>query len=59
MDNTLRERNLMQICFIDKFNDAKESLKNSLLRLDKDELTYFGGQLKLDLILSYLDSLKT
>ena len=48
-----------KLSFIDKFNDAKESLKNSLLRLDKDELTYFGGQLKLDLILSYLDSLET
>ena len=48
-----------KLSFIDKFNDAKESLKNSLLRLDKDELAYFGGQLKLDLILSYLDSLET
>ena len=48
-----------KLSFINEFNDAKESLKNSLLLLDKDEVAYFGGQLKLDLILSYLDSLKT
>ena len=39
--------------------DIDFELKNSLLNLDKEELIYFGGQLKLDSILSYLNSSKT
>ena len=48
-----------KLSFIHNFDDAKESLKNSLLNLDKEELIYFGGQLKLDSILSYLNSSET
>ena len=45
-----------KLSFINNFCEAKESLKESLLKLDKDEIFYFGGQTKLDLILSYLES---
>jgi|TARA_B100001094_G_scaffold95353_1_gene91349 hypothetical protein len=44
-----------KLSYVNDFLEAKETLKQSLLKLDDDEITYFGGQLKLDLILSYLD----